>query len=55
MFMLGIWFSAVYSSHHYIIDVLVGVVLALVTLFTFDRILKNPVAGRMIRQFVEKI
>ncbi|MCF6171105.1 MAG: phosphatase PAP2 family protein [Bacteroidales bacterium] len=55
LFMLGIWFSAVYSGHHYIIDVLMGVMLALMTLFLFDRILKNPVADSSIKQFVERI
>jgi len=55
LFMLGIWFSAVYSCHHYIIDVLMGVMLALMTLFLFDRILRNPEADKMIRQFVERI
>jgi membrane-associated phospholipid phosphatase len=55
LFMLGIWFSAVYSGHHYIIDVVLGVMLALMTLFLFDRILRNPQADKMIRQFVERI
>ncbi|HMO61834.1 MAG TPA: phosphatase PAP2 family protein [Ferruginibacter sp.] len=35
--MLGIWFTAVYSSHHYILDVLAGIVTAVIgiTLFNF--------------------
>jgi len=34
--MLGIWFTAVYASHHYIVDVLAGIITAVVgiTLFT---------------------
>lgn len=38
-FMLGIWFSAVYSGHHYILDVLGGVICALSGLLLFDKIL----------------
>jgi hypothetical protein len=29
LFMVGIWFSAVYSGHHYIIDVILGILCAL--------------------------
>ncbi|MBC7885034.1 MAG: inositol phosphorylceramide synthase [Saprospiraceae bacterium] len=33
---LGIWFAAVYSFHHYVIDVLMGLGCALVALFIFE-------------------
>lgn len=36
---LGIWFSAVYSCHHYIIDVLLGIVTALVGIALFEYVL----------------
>lgn len=39
VFMLGIWFSAVYSGHHYVLDVLAGIACALTGLFLFERIL----------------
>ncbi len=39
VFMIGIWFSAVYTGHHYILDVLAGIVCALTGLFIFDKIL----------------
>jgi len=44
-FTLGIWFSAVYSNHHYLIDVIAGVTLALLVLTLFDKLLNgnNPV------------
>lgn len=32
----GIWFAAVYSSHHYILDVLAGVVCAVIGIFLFQ-------------------
>ncbi len=37
--MLGIWFTAVYSYHHYIIDVLLGVFCALLGIGLFELIL----------------
>lgn len=39
LFMTGIWFSAVYSGHHYILDVMAGVSCALAGLFIFDKVL----------------
>jgi uncharacterized membrane protein YeaQ/YmgE (transglycosylase-associated protein family) len=36
---LGIWFAAVYSSHHYVLDVLAGIVCALTGIWLFQRIL----------------
>jgi hypothetical protein len=32
---IGIWFAAVYTSHHYILDVIAGIVCALLGLFFF--------------------
>lgn len=41
--MCGIWFTAVYSSHHYIIDVLLGITCALLgTLFFEKGLMKIP-------------
>ncbi|MEO8759452.1 MAG: phosphatase PAP2 family protein [Bacteroidia bacterium] len=37
--MLGIWFAAVYSSHHYIQDVLAGITCAIMGLFIFQKVL----------------
>jgi membrane-associated phospholipid phosphatase len=34
---IGIWFAAVYSSHHYILDVLAGVACAIVGIFIFQK------------------
>ncbi len=41
VFLFGIWFSAVYSSHHYIIDVVAGAVVAAVTLMIFEQFVKS--------------
>ncbi len=36
---IGIWFAAVYSSHHYVLDVLAGIGCALLGIWLFQRIL----------------
>lgn len=35
--MIGIWYAAVYSSHHYVLDVLAGITTALVGIFLFNK------------------
>ncbi|MBV2247967.1 MAG: phosphatase PAP2 family protein [Lentimicrobium sp.] len=52
LFMLGIWFSAVYSGHHYIIDVLLGALVAVVTIALFNFLLRYRWSGRFIERFV---
>lgn len=37
--MVGIWWTAVYSGHHYIIDVTLGILCALAGIFVFEMIL----------------
>lgn len=39
VFLCGIWFTAVYTAHHYIIDVLLGIVCAVVGVFIFEKVL----------------
>lgn len=39
LFLAGIWFSAVYSGHHYIIDLLAGGSCALLGFLLFDKVL----------------
>lgn len=36
MVMLGIWFTAVYASHHYVVDVLAGIVCAITGILLFN-------------------
>ncbi len=38
---IGIWFSAVYTNHHYILDVLAGIACAIVGTFLFQLMLKK--------------
>lgn len=37
--MVGIWCTAVYTAHHYIIDVLLGIACALIGIFIFEKLL----------------
>lgn len=39
LFLLGIWFTAVYTAHHYIIDVILGVICALLGIMIFEYVL----------------
>ena len=39
MMMLGIWFGAVYTNHHYIQDVLAGITCALIGILIFQKVL----------------
>lgn len=52
---LGIWFSAVYNSHHYILDVLAGVVVGLLGILLFQRFAKHTLAGRRMINWMIRI
>jgi inositol phosphorylceramide synthase catalytic subunit len=51
LFTLGIWFSAVYSGHHYILDVILGILCAVVGIGLYERILKDQ---RFYNKFVNR-
>ncbi|HEY0297586.1 MAG TPA: phosphatase PAP2 family protein [Arachidicoccus sp.] len=48
--MLGIWFTAVYASHHYLLDVLAGISCAVVGIISYNCIYKKV---RPIHKFVD--
>ncbi|MVM39031.1 inositol phosphorylceramide synthase [Spirosoma sp. HMF3257] len=50
--MVGIWFSAVYTSHHYVLDVLAGITCALVGITLFNRVQKTSWLTTFIHQLV---
>lgn len=39
--MVGIWFSSVYNSHHYVLDVLAGITCAVTAIILFPLMVKN--------------
>ena len=52
--MLGIWFAAIYTSHHYVLDVLAGIVVAVLGIFIFQKILlKAGWFRRFLQSFLE--
>lgn len=56
LFLMGIWFAAVYSFHHYIIDILAGTICALTGLFIFEKIIiKNKKVNNWVVSYSQKI
>lgn len=49
--MVGIWFSAVYTSHHYVLDVLAGITCALVGITLFNYLAKT----RWLTAFIHRL
>ena len=53
---IGIWFAAVYTSHHYILDVLAGICCAIIGITLFDKLLlKLPVFQRFLSFYASRI
>jgi len=56
VFLAGIWFSAVYSGHHYVIDLLAGGFCALIGIYLFDKVLlKVPKINNWLLNYSTKI
>ncbi len=55
IFIFGIWFSAVYSSHHYIIDVVAGAALAIVSLLALNKLFEQTKINKLIVDFSKRI
>ena len=54
--MIGIWFAAVYTSHHYILDVLAGIICAAAGIFLFDKVLMQSKGFiNFLNKYLEKI
>lgn len=53
--MVGIWFAAVYSGHHYLLDVLAGIVCAITGIVLFAYLLKLAAVQRFIRTLLRAI
>ncbi len=49
---LGIWFAAVYTSHHYILDVLAGIICGITGIFLFQWMIKN---SKWFKKLVDNI
>lgn len=56
LFMTGIWFSAVYSGHHYVTDIIAGVLCAMTGIFVFQKwIIKWKPFDRFIAGYEKSI
>jgi membrane-associated phospholipid phosphatase len=53
--MVGIWFAAVYSGHHYVLDVLAGIVCALSGIWLFAYLLKLENVQKFIQNLLKAI
>lgn len=52
---VGIWYAAVYSLHHYIIDVLLGLFCAIIAIFVFNLLMKRMKISHLIDKYAELI
>jgi len=52
--MLGIWFTAVYASHHYVTDVLSGIVCAITGIVLFNKLRDTKTIATLLNKY-EKI
>ena len=53
--MLGIWFTAVYASHHYIVDVLAGILSAFVGIAIFNALARTSFFKTFIERYEKYI
>jgi hypothetical protein len=54
--MAGIWFAAVYTSHHYILDVLAGIACAVTGILIFQKfILQTRLVQNFLRYYLSRI
>jgi len=49
--MLGIWFTAVYASHHYIVDVIAGILTATMGICLFNLIIRIKFIKRLLDKY----
>lgn len=53
--MVGIWFSAVYNSHHYVLDILAGITCAVIAIYSFQWFVKNVNWAKLQMQQLVKL
>ena len=53
---IGIWWTAIYSSHHYVIDVILGIITCLVGVSVFEcGLLRIPILKRVFDKYIRII
>lgn len=53
--MLGIWFAAVYTSHHYVLDVLAGITCAVIGIIIFSKLSQQKTISKWIEAYAGHI
>ncbi len=53
--MFGIWFAAIYSSHHYLMDVLAGISCAIIGIAGFIQLAKHGKTAKLVAGFVDAV
>lgn len=53
--MIGIWFAAVYTSHHYLADVLAGITTAIIGIFSFNWLKERKPLANFIQKMLKLI
>jgi hypothetical protein len=53
--MLGIWFAAIYSSHHYVLDVIAGIICAITGIVLFNGLKKTKLVNTFIQRMLRLI
>ena len=53
--MLGIWFTAIYTSHHYVLDVLAGISCAVLAIVLFNYLVANTGLKRLLERYAKAI
>ncbi|HVK97971.1 MAG TPA: phosphatase PAP2 family protein, partial [Flavisolibacter sp.] len=49
---IGIWFGAVYTSHHYVLDVIAGILAAILAVFIFRYFATTATGRRIVNKLV---
>lgn len=52
LIMLGIWFTAVYSSHHYVLDVLAGIACAVLGINLFQYFIRTQAGTKLMNRLM---
>ena len=55
LFTFGIWFSAVYSRHHYVLDVLAGGICALTAYILYQLLSRMPTVNKLLTAYSKVI
>jgi membrane-associated phospholipid phosphatase len=52
---IGIWCAAIYTGHHYVLDVLAGILCCFIGTVSFNRILKLKPVEKMLEAYLRVI